>query len=56
MSDDERALATVVGVPIEGPVMLLLVKVCPSKPHWFQRDAIAVTMEDALGSAVGHPT
>ena len=31
------ALATVVGVLIEVPVMLLLVKICLRTPHWFRR-------------------
>lgn len=30
------ALATVVGVLIEVPVMLMLVKICLKTPHWFQ--------------------
>jgi ACR3 family arsenite transporter len=29
------ALATVVGVLIEVPVMLMLVKICLKTPHWF---------------------
>ncbi len=32
------ALATVVGVLIEVPVMLMLVKICLKTEHWFQRD------------------
>ncbi len=32
------ALATVVGVLIEVPVMLLLVKICLKTPHWFGAD------------------
>ena len=31
------ALATVVGVLIEVPVMLMLVKICLKTPHWFKR-------------------
>jgi ACR3 family arsenite transporter len=31
------ALATVVGVLIEVPVMLMLVKICLRTPHWFRR-------------------
>jgi ACR3 family arsenite transporter len=31
------ALATVVGVLIEVPVMLMLVKICLKTPHWFRR-------------------
>jgi ACR3 family arsenite transporter len=31
------ALATVVGVLIEVPVMLWLVKICLHTQHWFQR-------------------
>jgi arsenite transporter len=31
------ALATVVGVLIEVPVMLMLVKICLKTPHWFER-------------------
>jgi ACR3 family arsenite transporter len=30
------ALATVVGVLIEVPVMLMLVKICLKTPHWFK--------------------
>jgi len=30
------ALATVVGVLIEVPVMLMLVKICLKTPHWFE--------------------
>jgi ACR3 family arsenite transporter len=33
------ALATVVGVLIEVPVMLMLVKICLKTPHWFGRPA-----------------
>jgi ACR3 family arsenite transporter len=36
------ALATVVGVLIEVPVMLMLVKICLKTPHWF-REATAET-------------
>ena len=32
------ALATVVGVLIEVPVMLMLVKICLKTPHWFSRE------------------
>jgi ACR3 family arsenite transporter len=32
------ALATVVGVLIEVPVMLLLVKICLHTQHWFPKD------------------
>lgn len=32
------ALATVVGVLIEVPVMLMLVKICTNTRHWFQND------------------
>jgi len=35
------ALATVVGVLIEVPVMLLLVKICLCTPHWFRRETSA---------------
>jgi ACR3 family arsenite transporter len=31
------ALATVVGVLIEVPVMLMLVRICLRTPHWFRR-------------------
>jgi ACR3 family arsenite transporter len=31
------ALATVVGVLIEVPVMLMLVKICLKTTHWFQQ-------------------
>ena len=37
------ALATVVGVLIEVPVMLMLVKICFKTPHWFRE----VTLETA---------
>jgi ACR3 family arsenite transporter len=32
------ALATVVGVLIEVPVMLMLVKICLKTSHWFRRE------------------
>ncbi|OPX38231.1 MAG: arsenical-resistance protein [Desulfobacteraceae bacterium 4484_190.2] len=35
------ALATVVGVLIEVPVMLMLVKICLKTTHWFRYEAIA---------------
>lgn len=35
------SLATVVGVLIEVPVMLMLVKICLCSPHWFNREAPA---------------
>jgi ACR3 family arsenite transporter len=35
------ALATVVGVLIEVPVMLMLVRICLRTPHWFQRSPAA---------------
>jgi ACR3 family arsenite transporter len=34
------ALATVVGVLIEVPVMLMLVKICLCTPHWFRRERL----------------
>jgi ACR3 family arsenite transporter len=34
------ALATVVGVLIEVPVMLMLVKICLKTRHWFQSEQI----------------
>ena len=34
------ALATVVGVLIEVPVMLMLVKICLKTTHWFQQDEV----------------
>lgn len=37
------ALATVVGVLIEVPVMLMLVKICLCTPHWFRREESAAT-------------
>jgi ACR3 family arsenite transporter len=38
------ALATVVGVLIEVPVMLMLVKICLKTPHWFKvEDVQAMT-------------
>ena len=37
------ALATVVGVLIEVPVMLMLVKFCLRTEHWFHRGATAPT-------------
>ncbi len=36
------ALATVVGVLIEVPVMLMLVKICLKTQHWFRQDEVAV--------------
>ena len=43
------ALATVVGVLIEVPVMLLLVKICLGTQRWFQheRPQVAATIEPA---------
>ena len=38
------ALATVIGVLIEVPVMLMLVKICLKTPHWFKREDVK-TME-----------
>ena len=35
------ALATVVGVLIEVPVMLMLVRICLRTPHWFPKEATA---------------
>ncbi|MDQ7783552.1 MAG: ACR3 family arsenite efflux transporter [Desulfomonilaceae bacterium] len=35
------SLATVVGVLIEVPVMLMLVKICLCTPHWFSRESPA---------------
>jgi ACR3 family arsenite transporter len=44
------ALATVVGVLIEVPVMLMLVKICLKTPHWFIREEVrAVTAKQATG-------
>jgi ACR3 family arsenite transporter len=37
------ALATVVGVLIEVPVMLMLVKICLKTPHWFKREDMQAT-------------
>jgi ACR3 family arsenite transporter len=42
------ALATVVGVLIEVPVMLMLVKICLKTPHWFK-------MEKLDTITAGHP-
>lgn len=36
------ALATVVGVLIEVPVMLVLVRICPRTTGWFRHDPAAV--------------
>ncbi|GAH50993.1 unnamed protein product, partial [marine sediment metagenome] len=36
------ALATVVGVLIEVPVMLMLVKICLNTTHWFSHKVTAV--------------
>jgi ACR3 family arsenite transporter len=41
------ALATVVGVLIEVPVMLMLVKICLKTTHWFK--------QAEMGVAAGHP-
>ena len=49
------ALATVVGVLIEVPVMLMLVKICLKTSHWFgeekQVDVVAVRAENAEDAA-----
>ena len=37
------ALATVVGVLIEVPVMLMLVKICLNTPHWFREETVETT-------------
>jgi ACR3 family arsenite transporter len=42
------ALATVVGVLIEVPVMLMLVKICLKTPHWFDE----TTVETAQGKQI----
>jgi arsenite transporter len=43
------ALATVVGVLIEVPVMLMLVKICLKTPHWFsEEDMQAVTAKQTI--------
>jgi ACR3 family arsenite transporter len=39
------ALATVVGVLIEVPIMLLLVKICLKSQHWFKRPAESISVE-----------
>jgi ACR3 family arsenite transporter len=44
------SLATVVGVLIEVPVMLMLVRICLRTRHWFTREEIAV-VEEALEEA-----
>jgi ACR3 family arsenite transporter len=42
------ALATVVGVLIEVPVMLMLVKICLKTTHWFGTEKVqAVTAKQA---------
>ena len=41
------ALATVVGVLIEVPVMLMLVKICLRTTHWFKAKELGVTAEQA---------
>ncbi len=38
------ALATVVGVLIEVPVMLMLVKICLRTQHWFGAPAVETTV------------
>jgi ACR3 family arsenite transporter len=44
------ALATVVGVLIEVPVMLMLVKICLKTPHWFKTKKVqAMTTEQTAG-------
>jgi ACR3 family arsenite transporter len=45
------ALATVVGVLIEVPVMLMLVKFCVRTQDWFEHDSVATT-----GDAEAVPT
>jgi ACR3 family arsenite transporter len=42
------ALATVVGVLIEVPVMLMLVKICLNTTHWFQRADISRAAEQPM--------
>jgi ACR3 family arsenite transporter len=44
------ALATVVGVLIEVPLMLMLVKFCLGTQHWFPHAPIAVTKEGGVTS------
>ncbi len=46
------ALATVVGVLIEVPVMLMLVKVCQRTAFWFPRDPAKATLPDPRCLAV----
>ena len=49
------ALATVVGVLIEVPVMLMLVKICRNTPHWF-RNAPGLSRRVKLGAEKSDPT
>jgi ACR3 family arsenite transporter len=42
------ALATVVGVLIEVPVMLMLVKICLKTTHWFQRAEMGLAAEQPM--------
>jgi ACR3 family arsenite transporter len=49
------ALATVVGVLIEVPVMLMLVKICLKTPHWFTAEKVrAITAEQTTGPLSVH--
>jgi len=44
------ALATVVGVLIEVPVMLMLVKICLKTTHWFKAaEAVAAVQQSTIG-------
>ena len=45
------ALATVVGVLIEVPVMLMLVKFCLKTQDWFEHDPAVASLEAAGGES-----
>ncbi len=49
------ALATMVGVLIEVPVMLLLVRICLRSRRWFPGGEIAANMQETVTSEAGYP-
>jgi ACR3 family arsenite transporter len=49
------ALATVVGVLIEVPIMLLLVRICLRTQHWFRHEAAPPERQDERRTAVETP-
>ncbi len=51
------ALATVVGVLIEVPVMLLLVDICKRTRHWFRAEETAdlISLEEGVEGTAANP-